>query len=62
MTGLERYSKTCRICGKEFICWNPTKYSYKRPKRNDTIYFCSYKCLRKYDNGYPTLKYNKIAR
>lgn len=54
------YSHICKICGKKFEC--TTEYVYKRPKKHDSyFYFCSYKCLREYDNNKSKEKYKCLT-
>lgn len=42
--------KTCPICGKDFIVLYPQQYTYKRGGQHHLKYFCSYSCIRAYDN------------
>lgn len=43
----------CHICGKEKCVTNRGEYAYKRgTNRLGRIYFCSWSCLRSFDNGH----------
>ena len=43
-----RYDEKCPICGKTFAYY-PSEHVYKRGKGRETLYFCSWTCMRKYD-------------
>lgn len=56
------YDKTrkCPICGKEYYIPDVEVWVYKRHRSHTgDIYFCSYKCTRKYD-ALHTPKANRI--
>lgn len=51
------YEHKCKQCGKHFEC--RSEYAYKLSKRNSTKgfhYFCSYKCLRAYEEEHSKKK------
>lgn len=41
--------KTCKICGNTFSVLHPNRWAYKRGCTSKWTYFCSWKCLRAYD-------------
>ena len=44
--------KECLNCGKHFTVLHPTRLAYKtKAKATHYKYFCSWKCLREYENG-----------
>jgi len=57
--------RTCPICGKEFFI-NGADWAYKRRDRHMCVafWFCSWKCLRRYDSGTAELngRGNKMTR
>lgn len=51
---LTGYRHICPVCGKEF--WGSSEWKYKKSKRAHdavytTIYFCSWKCIRKVEKA-----------
>lgn len=42
------YNHTCCVCGKEFEC--TSGYVYKKYRKRQYLYFCSYACMRKDEN------------
>lgn len=57
---MDEYMYTCPICGKERFILNPKSYAYKVARTPHKYYFCSYKCLRKYEKENPIRTYNKV--
>ena len=43
-----RYDKKCPICGKTFAYY-PSEHVYKHSKGRETLYFCSWTCMRKHE-------------
>ena len=39
----------CGNCCKEIYLTNSRAWIYKREEKNETVYFCSWSCLRAYD-------------
>lgn len=44
---MEGYRRRCPICGADF--WIVAEWTYKKRKKGKWIYFCSWKCLNRYD-------------
>ena len=42
-------TKTCPVCGKSFICKEPNKWTYRKYGDSKRNYFCSWKCMRKWE-------------
>ncbi len=48
---------TCKQCGKSFYIGMQQQWAYKRFNYlNKTTYFCSYSCMRKWDEKHPRKK------
>ena len=41
--------KVCKICGNKFSVLHPNRWAYKRGNDKKWTYFCSWRCLRAYD-------------
>ena len=41
--------KTCPICGKKFYCYAEMYVYVRKAWKKTSKYFCSWSCLRKYD-------------
>ena len=41
--------KVCKICGNTFSVLHPNRWAYKRGCNSKWTYFCSWRCLRAYD-------------
>lgn len=43
--------KVCKICGTKFSVLHPNRWAYKRGNDKKWTYFCSWRCLRAYDQA-----------
>ena len=50
-TGCREAMMVCPECGKEFFCTNQGAWVYKRIRydRNQTVIFCTWGCMRRYE-------------
>ena len=44
----------CEMCRETFVCYGTDWWAYKVPRRDIHLYFCSWKCLRRYEKEFPT--------
>lgn len=52
---------TCKHCGKEFYVTCCKQYAYVRIVDGKKLYFCSYSCLKRYDETSPKTKKRNIV-
>lgn len=51
------FDQTCPVCGKRFVRYNDA-WAYKIGTSYSGVkFFCSWKCLRRYERTHPQAKY-----
>lgn len=48
---LAGYQKICPICGKEFFAYGDWSFKRKDKATKSTVYYCSWKCIRKIERS-----------
>ena len=56
------YPHKCKQCGKAFECRPEYAYKIRKAQKMDQYWwFCSHKCIRKYDEGHTNVKMPSAA-